>query len=536
MSERSTSEHIVWSNEVVRNIFIYSFLAWSTKNIYDENVFTGYLFNLVDHHNAEVGFVAGVSGLTMVLLAPGLGVISDKYGRIVLLRAGTVLGFCALSLMMYAITIDSYDAILVVQCIFGAYWACTSPTMDALLADWTDAGTRSKIYTARLTVVQMASTVGPLLSIALFSFLGNAWDMDICRNVMYVGLTLFVIPASLLYFLFPQRFDNNGCESADRSKGGSSEGAAAYGHLPTQSSHAEDEEDSGVELSVARRLQLDGEEDDVEASATDEDGVPEAERRHAEAVFSPISGSISSSSSSSSSNVALQVQVQANAEFDETTAEYCTPYCLRSVLWIPAMIACYEIVLMLASGMTVKFFPIFFLHVLRLDPIHVQFIYLCNPLLTATAAACMTRCSKKHGRIEVTVVVTVTGISMLMLLAYLTHLTEESQKANPGEVENTGWTVLMIGIFLCRSSIMNSTKPLTKSILMDFVPKNQRGKWNALQSVNVFSWAGSAVIGGYLIDRFGFAGIFGATGLMQLCATIPLLLVRRHIPMEVGER
>jgi MFS family permease len=90
----------------------------------------------------------------------------------------------------------------------------------------------------------------------------------------------------------------------------------------------------------------------------------------------------------------------------------------------------------------------------------------------------------------------------------------------------------MVAVFLMRTSIMNSTRPLTKSVLMDFVPKNQRGKWNALQSVNVFSWAGSAVVGGYLIDRFDFAGIFVTTALMQVCATIPLLLVRSRIPME----
>ena len=113
-AEKSVRDYVseVWANEVVRNIFIYSFLAWSMKNIYDENVFTGYLFNLVDHHNAEVGVVAGVSGLTMVILAPGLGVISDKYGRIVLLRAGTALGYLALSLMIYSITINSYSMIL----------------------------------------------------------------------------------------------------------------------------------------------------------------------------------------------------------------------------------------------------------------------------------------------------------------------------------------------------------------------------------------------------------------------------------------
>jgi len=522
--EKGMREYVseVWGNEVVRNIFIYSFLAWSMKNIYDENVFTGYLFNLVDHHTGEVGVVVGVSGLTMVTLAPGLGVISDKYGRIVLLRAGTVLGYLALSLMIYSVTVDSYSAILCSQVLFGAYWACTTPTMDALLADWTDPGTRSKIYTVRLMVMQLASTTGPLLSIFLFLYLGNTWDMGICRNVMYVGLVLFLVPATLLYFLFPKRFDDNKPAAAtDRE---------VYAQLPAHSLHVQEEDgEGGVEMGAARGVQLEGK--------VNEDRMPDEaeEGGEKEVVFSPIRATAPLHDAKLTKDLASQLLAGGDGGFDEMKAEYCSPYCLRHILLVPAMIATYEIMAMLASGMTVKFFPIFFLHVLRLDPTHVQFIYLCGPLLTATAAAFVTGFSKHYGRIEVTVAVRLTGITLLLLLACLTHLTEQWQKQHPEEAEeapHTLWTLLMVAIFLMRTSIMNSTKPLTKSILMDFVPKNQRGKWNSLQSVNVFSWAGSAVAGGYLIDRFDFAGIFVTTGLMQVCAIAPLLLVRSRVPME----
>ena len=527
--EKGMREYVseAWANEVVRNIFIYSFLAWSMKNIYDENVFTGYLFNLVDHHTGEVGVVAGVSGLTMVILAPSLGVISDKYGRIVLLRAGTVLGYLALSLMIYSITVDSYSAILCSQVLFGAYWACTTPTMDALLADWTDLGTRSKIYTARLMVMQLASTTGPLLSIFLFLYLGNTWDMKICRNVMYVGLVLFLIPATLLYFLFPKRFDDNRPAAATDQE--------VYAQLPAHSFHVPEEEGEGgvemeMEMGVARRLQLEGEADD--------DRMPNEAKGggEKEVVFSPIGATATAPPHDAklTEDPALPSLAGGDGDFDEEKAEYCSPYCLRHILLVPAMISTYEIMTMLASGMTVKFFPIFFLHVLRLDPVHVQFIYLCSPLLTATAATFVTGFSKHYGRIEVTVAVRLTGITLLLLLACLTHLTEQAQRQHPEDAEatHTLWTLLMVAIFLMRTSIMNSTKPLTKSILMDFVPKNQRGKWNALQSVNVFSWAGSAVVGGYLIDKFDFAGIFVTTGLMQVCAIAPLLLVRSRVPME----
>ena len=83
---------------------------------------------------------------------------------------------------------------------------------------------------------------------------------------------------------------------------------------------------------------------------------------------------------------------------------------------------------------------------------------------------------------------------------------------------------------------MNSTKPLTKSILMDFVPKHQRGRWQSLESVNMATWSGSAVLGGYLIDEYGFAGIFCATAVMQACAMIPLLKINHAVPMEGREQ
>lgn len=37
---------------------------------------------------------------------------------------------------------------------------------------------------------------------------------------------------------------------------------------------------------------------------------------------------------------------------------------------------------------------------------------------------------------------------------------------------------------------------LTKSVLNDYVSKANRAKWNSLESINVFSWSGSAALGG----------------------------------------
>jgi predicted MFS family arabinose efflux permease len=79
---------------------------------------------------------------------------------------------------------------------------------------------------------------------------------------------------------------------------------------------------------------------------------------------------------------------------------------------------------------------------------------------------------------------------------------------------------------------MNSSKPLTKSIIMDVVPKTQRARWNAAESINGATWAGSAMLGGYLIDRYGIVPNFLTTAVLQMSSLIPLVLIARSVPSE----
>ena len=85
-------------------------------------------------------------------------------------------------------------------------------------------------------------------------------------------------------------------------------------------------------------------------------------------------------------------------------------------------------------------------------------------------------------------------------------------------------------LFVIRTACNNSTKPLTKSIINDVVPTEQRGRWNSLEMVNAATWSGSACLGGYLIDNYGFVPNFVATACLQLSATIPLVIISSQIP------
>ena len=81
-----------------------------------------------------------------------------------------------------------------------------------------------------------------------------------------------------------------------------------------------------------------------------------------------------------------------------------------------------------------------------------------------------------------------------------------------GTAIGSGWTAanyyvlppcaqVIIPIYLVRTALMNSTGPLQQSVLMDFVPKKSRGKWNSAASISSFGWCGSAALGGMLVDR-----------------------------------
>ena len=67
---------------------------------------------------------------------------------------------------------------------------------------------------------------------------------------------------------------------------------------------------------------------------------------------------------------------------------------------------------------------------------------------------------------------------------------------------------------------------------MDYVPKNTRARWKSLESVSQFGWCGSALAGGLLADKYGYARTFAITICLQasgvLCYSRLLGVVARE--------
>jgi hypothetical protein len=190
----------------------------------------------------------------------------------------------------------------------------------------------------------------------------------------------------------------------------------------------------------------------------------------------------------------------------------------------PAMVAFSDVITGFASGMTIKFFPIFFIHVFDMSPVMVSAIYIACPLFSSVMLQFSQRyLGRRMGRIWSTVFQRIIGVSLLLVICYIASLPNPKQ-----------YMCLISVLFIIRTGWMNSNKPNTKSIINDMVPNEQRGRWNSLEALNAASWSGSAMIGGWTVDTYGFVPVFTMTAILQGLSCVPLCSIAHLIPEEGG--
>ena len=178
---------------------------------------------------------------------------------------------------------------------------------------------------------------------------------------------------------------------------------------------------------------------------------------------------------------------------------------------IPTLVAVADVTSGLASGMSIRYFAIFMMDNLHIGPVLVQVLYIVAPLLQTVLMKLSQILARRGGRCLVAV--TCKWIGIILMLAMVVSYVRR-------------WPVwITCTILVWRTAVMNTPSALTRSIVMDHVPSAERAKWSALESLNMFSWSGSAVIGGILVDKEGIVFNFCATAALQFVATIPLVIL-----------
>eukprot|EP00611_Tribonema_gayanum_P010496 TRINITY_DN2052_c2_g1_i2.p1 TRINITY_DN2052_c2_g1~~TRINITY_DN2052_c2_g1_i2.p1 ORF type:complete len:558 (+),score=249.24 TRINITY_DN2052_c2_g1_i2:100-1773(+) len=505
-------------SRTVRLVFAYSFLAGMCRSLWSATVMSTYIY-LLTGSEARVGYVTGIQGTAQALAAPLGALISDKRGRVHALRVGGAAGLLSVAATAAAVVYaESRDAggrgdadssssggpFAVLCCAMAAWgvtWAVADPGVEALFADSVPCGQRSGVYTAKYVLTLLSSAAGPLVSIILFVLLGDVWTTHDCAAVILVGVCLAAVPNAVLFAFRappppPLLSVTSGVDSAadeDLSK-------------PLLPAHAAED--------VAHDAARDCEGGSNAGGAEGGGDAPLARRSAHGSKSAAFAGGANSKGAAS-----LRCGDGSSSGSGGSV----------SSIAVPAAVALSDVMSGLASGMSIRFFPIFFMSDVGLPPVAVSAIYAVSPLLTSAAATAAQRLlAPRLGRAATTVSVKVVGISLLVLICAMRRGSGGSSAQSSAQV------AALILVYLARTALMNCSKPLTRSIIMDTVPPAQRARWSALESVSTAGWSGSAVVGGLLVERCGMLANFAVTAALQAAALAPLLYVARHKPREGG--
>jgi len=184
---------------------------------------------------------------------------------------------------------------------------------------------------------------------------------------------------------------------------------------------------------------------------------------------------------------------------------------------VPYIVAMSDFITSMGAGMTVKFFNLFFIQDYGFSNLGINTLMAVYPLAIACMMQVLRKVAKRTGRAQASWSSFILNASCFLVF---------------WKVENL---YLLLFIFLLRGSLANAVYPIDRSIVMDYVPSSQRGKWNAVESFSSMTWCGSAFIGGYLADSHDYRYTFLITALLYFASSAfysPLLWL---VPREEAQ-
>eukprot|EP00884_Botryococcus_braunii_P015730 jgi/Botrbrau1/2840/Bobra.0125s0047.1 len=451
----------------------------------------------------RVGVVSFLTGMVGVVAALPAGWLADFTRRDYLLKACGATSLVAIFFYSVALLLRPVQwAFLgmselnkyVMWCVGAALWGLTtglSTVNDALLADSVPTGGRSTVYTALYASTLLMSMCGPLFDAVMFLYHGNNWSLRTLQTVMLVGMGLQIIPGIAAFF-----FDD------DKTLGHEADALLEEGDSPREP----------LLNGYPRPGGQDSDSDFMTESMTEEE-CDDGEQETGEAEEE---GQVRGGGAGACTQ---QPRVRFGPTQDHAGRVRARDRWSRFRMYIPVIITLSDVLYGLASGMTIKFFPLFFKDVVMLSPAFLHFVLAGQPLCIAIGSIIVRSIAHVVGRVQTILFFKFIGVTLMALMALMGIF---------GGGVAWKMATLMVPIFLVRTSVNNACNPLSNSILMDFLPKERRGRWNSLNSIISWGWAGSALIGGYLIQKYGYTVTFGVTAVVQLMAwlvLVPLVLV-----------
>ena len=334
--------------------------------------------------------------------------------------------------------------------------------MESIFADSVPTGDRVGIFSIKHACMLTAAAAGPAISIGVFYYFGDRWHLPTLRAVLMVGT---VMCAASLFILFGFRDAYSlGDESESKRRGGA--GTAVAGAQAGGGDGKPLEGTAGMGRPCmdgpCRALVYEGtdrapvyEDAGAGAGAGDSDAAAgsvglgvNGDVQHRRDESSPLLGGANDESYGGTGH-----------EHSETG--FWGGDRRRQIRWI---IAFSDVLTSLAAGMTIKFFPLFFIDEEQgysFSPIQLSVVYLLCPLFTAFLALLCRKLAETMRRpIILLCVVKLLGTGLLFVLAL-----GDRARRRP---------VVMAGVFIARTGLMNCPNGIKRAVLMDAVEKKSR--------------------------------------------------------------
>lgn len=201
---------------------------------------------------------------------------------------------------------------------------------------------------------------------------------------------------------------------------------------------------------------------------------------------------------------------------------------IKGAAWVPWLAATSDLITCIGAGMTIKYFNLYWKNLWHMSPTQVLAIAAVQPLAIAFFIKLLEKPAEKLGRAQASLCCFFTGVFCFVVLAKVRDVLGGSPSALP----------IALFFYFIRSGMANAVYPLNKSIMFDFTPSSQRGRWNAIETLSGSVWSGSAFIGGYMADHYSYGFTFLLTAAVYAFACLiysPLLcIVPRHSPTASG--
>lgn len=487
-------------------------IAYTSSNllalsIWYNSIMSPLLFLLYNKSNLLVGIIACVYGLSSFGAAMGSASISDRAGgvyRPTVLYASAGLGAVGVAAMSAAVASDyssagglnrtadertSLPLYVVGNFLCGVYAGASSANVETSIASAVSTGQRDRIYANKFVFETLAGVGGIVSSVVLFLVVGNDWSLEALSYGMFLGLFVQALTLILL------------CMVARADRAHMMIEAAAAAAAPSRSS-------SVISSTIAT------------------------------AAAAPAPAAVATTTPKNERGETAADDRDANDADDDRAAACCAcwwraPFSLRREA-IPYVVAAQAVIVALGSGMTMRFLVLFLLEDYGASPIAVVvclfsaivlqaiFAKLNQLLSTPREASDGSGPRRPLTRIQTTWISRVVGPLGLVWIGVVTT----------GALAAMVPTMVVIAL---RLAIMNSTVGLTRALTIDCVPVDSRARWNAVESVLGASWAGSALLGGYLSDLYGYRSTFLITASVHGVAAVLITMGLCTPEIEVFE-